>query len=74
MADFYQNGPIATLNRLRSGILGDLERELHQYSEENPIALVLPALALELENKALAGIVEKLHGATYLDEIVVALA
>ena len=73
MADFYQNGPIATLNRLRSGILGDLERDLHQYSEENPIALVLPALALELENKALAGIVEKLRGATYLDEIVVAL-
>lgn len=73
MTDFYQNGPIATLNRLRSGILPELEKELLRYCQENPISLVLPALVTEMDGNALPGIIEKLKGATYLDEVVVAL-
>ncbi|MFQ5913666.1 MAG: glycosyl transferase [Nitrospinota bacterium] len=73
MGDFYQNGPIATLNRLRSGILDELEGELAAYAQENPVALVLPAHASEIGSKALANIVDQARGASYIDEIVVAL-
>lgn len=73
MGDFYQNGPIATLNRLRSDILPELEDELVRFSAENPIALVLPCLASEMDGDALPNILQHLRGAEYLDEIVVAL-
>jgi glucosyl-3-phosphoglycerate synthase len=73
MADFYQNGPIATLNRLCSDVLPELEEELVHYAEESPISLVLPALAREMDGEALPRIVRELCGADYVSEIVVAL-
>jgi glucosyl-3-phosphoglycerate synthase len=73
MSDFYQNGSIATLHRLRSGILETLETELLRFCHENPIVLVLPSLASEMDGDALAKIIDELQDARYLDEIVIAL-
>ena len=73
MADFYQNGPIATLNRLCSDVVPELEEELVHYAKESPISLVLPALAREMDGEALPHIVRELRGADYVSEIVIAL-
>ena len=73
MSDFFQNGTISTLNRLQSDILPDLEGELVQFTEGNPVALVLPCLASEMDGGALPKIIQHLRGAEYIDEIVVAL-
>jgi glucosyl-3-phosphoglycerate synthase len=73
MSDFYQTGTIATLHRLGASNLDQLERELAEHAETNPIALVLPCLYAELEGPALAGIVEHLKQVRYVNEIVIAL-
>ena len=73
MADFYQTGSITTLHRLGASNLERLERELCQYSDGHPIALILPCLYSELEGSALPTIVDHLKCVPYLKEIVVAL-
>jgi glucosyl-3-phosphoglycerate synthase len=73
MADFYQTGSIATLHRLGEPNLDQLEKELTEHAQGNPIALVLPCLYAELQGPALAGIVEHLRRVTYLREVVIAL-
>ena len=73
MSDFYQSGVITTLHRLGHTNLERLEAELCEYSEVQPIALVLPCLYSELEGPALEDIVSHLQGVPYLKEIVIAL-
>ena len=73
MADFYQTGSIATLHRLGEANLDQLEKELTEHAQSNPIALVLPCLYAELQGPALPGIVEHLRRVTYLREVVIAL-
>jgi glucosyl-3-phosphoglycerate synthase len=73
MADFYQTGVIATLHRLGKIDLEKIEAELSWYTNERPIALVLPSLFSELEGEALRGIIKELHSVKYLKEIVVTL-
>jgi glucosyl-3-phosphoglycerate synthase len=73
MADFFQNGPIATLHALGEPDVARLERELTAFAVERPIALVLPCHADELGTPALAGIVRHLREVPYLSEIVVGL-
>lgn len=73
MADFFQNGPIATLPRLGEPDLARLERELTAFAVERPIALVLPCHAAELGSPALANIVAQLREVAYLSDIVVGL-
>jgi glucosyl-3-phosphoglycerate synthase len=53
--------------------LEKIESELTWYSQERPIALVLPSLYSELEGAALKGIVRELKEVKYVDEIVVTL-
>ena len=48
MSDFYQTGAVATLHRLKTGDVDRLEEELCEFSNENPIALVLPCHVNEL--------------------------
>ncbi|MCA9510909.1 MAG: glycosyl transferase [Myxococcota bacterium] len=74
MADFHQTGVISTLHRLGPPNLRRLERELLAYSDERPIALVLPCLYTELHGPALKGIVETLEGVPYLRQVVVSLS
>lgn len=73
MADFYQTGVVATLHRLGKLNLEKIESELTWYSQERPIALVLPSLYSELGGNALKGIIRELSKVTYIKEIVVTL-
>lgn len=73
MADFYQNGVIATLQKLKDRPLEELERELRKISERRKMVLLLPALVTEFDGPAMPGIIEELKGATYLHRIVLSL-
>jgi glucosyl-3-phosphoglycerate synthase len=73
MADFFQTGAIATLHRLGTPNLSRLESELRQFSEENPIALVLPCHIREVGTRALRTIARELRNVDYLKQIVVGL-
>ncbi len=73
MADFYQTGAVATFHRLGKLNLEKIEAELTWYSQERPIALVLPSLYSELEGKALKEIIREIKEVKYIKEIVVTL-
>ena len=73
MADFYQTGMVTTLHRLNPDGLPRLEAELEEFSEQNPIGLVLPALYSEFETSAMVRIRAELARVRYLRRIVVAL-
>jgi glucosyl-3-phosphoglycerate synthase len=74
MADFHQTGVITSLHRLGEPDLDRLERELVRYSEERPIALVLPSLYSEIHGPALKRIVEELSRVPYLAQCVLSLS
>jgi len=73
MADFAQNGIIGTLHNLRSRSTEDLEQELVEFSQDTPMALLLPCLYSELEGPAMGPIVEQLAEIPYLSEIIIGL-
>lgn len=74
MTDFHQTGVISTLHWLGMSNLEGLEEELSSFAAWRPIALLLPCLYSELKGQGLKNIVKELKEATYLREIVVALA
>lgn len=73
MSDFFQTGAVATLHRLGKPDVARLERELEEYAQETPIALVLPCHIKELGTQALRGIVRELKGVSYIKQIVVGI-
>lgn len=73
MADFFQTGAVATLHRLARSDLPRLERELRDYAQETPIALVLPCHVRELGSKALRTILRELRHVPYLAQVVVGI-
>ncbi len=73
MGDFYQSEMITTLHAFPRQDLERIERELEEFVEERPIALVLPSLYSELEGEALKRIVRELSEVRYINEIVVSL-
>jgi len=73
MSDFYQTGAIATLHRLGPADYTRLERELMHYSEETPIALILPCHIREVGTRALKLIARELRNVDYLKQIVVGI-
>ncbi len=73
MADFHQNGNIATLHNLRTRGLDDLTYELAAFAETRKITLVLPCLFSELEGPALSRIVDELAKVPYLHRIIIGL-
>jgi len=73
MADFHQNGVITTLHNLHNRKLEDLESDLKTISETWPMALVLPSLYSEIEQPALAQIIDEIAKIDYLAEIIVGL-
>jgi glucosyl-3-phosphoglycerate synthase len=73
MSDFFQTGAIATLHRLGRPDLPRLEQELERFSEETPMALVLPCHIKELGTRALRHIVRELKSVNYLKQIVVGI-
>jgi len=73
MSDFFQTGAIATLHRLGRPNVTRLEQELERFSEETPMALVLPCHIRELGTRALKLIVRELKNVTYIKQIVVGI-
>ncbi|ROQ30439.1 glycosyl transferase [Gallaecimonas pentaromativorans] len=73
MADFHQNGTIATLHNLTRRPVEDLEKELMRFRRYRPMSLVLPSLYSELQSPALAGILDELEKVPYLSEIIIGL-
>ncbi len=73
MADFHQNGVVATLHNLTDRPVEELEANLVKYAEVHPMTLVLPSLFSELEGPALKNIVNELKDVPYLDKIVIGL-
>ena len=73
MADFFQDGSMATLHRLGPPNVEQLESELLEFSKQTPIALVLPCHVSELGTPALRGIIRELQEVRYLRQIVVGI-
>ena len=73
MGDYFQNGTITTLHRLADRPVDELERELTAWSEQRPMAVVIPSLYRELWGEALDGIVEQLVKVPYLTEVIVGI-
>lgn len=73
MADFHQNGWVATLHKLTQMPVEEMERQLTMFAENRKITLILPSLFSELEGPALQNIVDELKGATYINHIIIGL-
>ncbi|MDD3525574.1 MAG: hypothetical protein PHX39_01295 [Bacteroidales bacterium] len=73
MGDFYQNGLVTTLTDMKNRPIEDLEAELLRFSSQRPMGLIIPSLYSELENEALATIVDELCKVTYLSEVIIGL-
>ena len=73
MADFKQNGSVATLHNLKTHSPENLERELANFAHQRKITLILPSLYSELEAPALAGILDELEKVDYINHIVIGL-
>ncbi|WP_420408272.1 glycosyl transferase [Hoeflea sp.] len=73
MADFHQNGNVATLHNLTRMPLELMEAQLRQFSKSRKITLILPSLITELEHDALARILDELSGADYINHVIIGL-
>lgn len=73
MADFHQNGHVATLHDLRRVEASAMERELEEFSKSRKITLILPSLYSELQGDALKDIIEHLKSAKFIHRIVIGL-
>lgn len=73
MADFHQNGNVATLHNLRTQSADDMARELTTIGQTRRISLILPSLYSELEGNALPRILDELATVPYLHRIIIGL-
>ena len=73
MSDFFQNGIITTLHKLRDYPVETLEARIKSFTNRRPIALLLPSLYSEIEGEALPKIIQELKQVPYLTEIVIGL-
>lgn len=73
MGDFHQNGSVATLHNLSKMPVKQIENQLRSFARNRKITLILPSLFSELQTPALAGIVDELCHADYINNIVIGL-
>ena len=73
MADFHQNGNIATLHNLRTRSLDEMTYELETFAQSRKMSLILPCLYSELETEAMPNILAELSKVTYLHRIIIGL-
>ncbi len=73
MADFHQNGNIATMHNLRTRSLDELTYELQTFAQSRKFSLILPCLYSELETDAMPNILAELAEVTYLHRIIIGL-
>lgn len=74
MSDFYQTGVITTIHRLGNPNLEQLEEQLTLFAEQQPIALVLPALYSEFEKPAMDHMLRELARVRFVRQFVLTLA
>jgi glucosyl-3-phosphoglycerate synthase len=73
LADFHQNGVVATLHNFRERTTAEIEKDLELFSKVRPITLILPSLYSELEAPALEKIVDELSQVNYVSSVVIGL-
>jgi len=73
VADFHQNGNIATMHNLRSRSLEELTYEIETFAQTRKISLILPCLYSELEGPALRNILDELAQVPYLHRVIIGL-
>jgi glucosyl-3-phosphoglycerate synthase len=73
VADFHQNGNIATLHDLRTRSLDELTYEIETFAQTRKISLILPCLYSELEGPALQNILAELAQVPFLHRIIIGL-
>jgi glucosyl-3-phosphoglycerate synthase len=73
MADFWQQGAITVLQRLRNRPIEELEGEIEAIARRRKIVLLLPALYSEFETAAMPRILGELKKVPYLHRIVISL-
>src|SRR5579862_6167989 len=73
MSDFHQSGVITTFHRLGKYNLEAIEATLAEYTEQRPVALVLPSLYSELQGPALKNILQHLREVRYIRQVVIGL-
>lgn len=73
MADFYQNGAIATLHQIGEIDLSRLEEHLVKHSAQRPISLILLGGQFDGQDDALPHIVDELVSVGYLNRIVLTI-
>ena len=73
MADFHQNGSVATLHNLSRRPVEYLDAELTRFAKWRRLGLVLPSLYTELQAPALDQIVHELLEVPYLHQVVIGL-
>ncbi|MDT8395098.1 MAG: glycosyl transferase [bacterium] len=73
MSDFFQNFPVTTIHRLPAPGVHGLPESMARYADQRPPALLLPALASEMDGPAWPVILEQLHDVPWVREVVLAL-
>ena len=78
MGSFYQNGIVANLHDFSYGRSGNdnyqkLEKELIEFSNTNPMELILPCLFSEIKGKALPNIIDEINKTRFLNHVVIGL-
>ena len=78
MGSFYQNGIVANLHDFSYGKSSNdnyqkLEKELIEFSNTNPMELILPCLFSEIKGKALPNIINEINKTRFLNHVVIGL-
>lgn len=73
MSDLYQHGTIATLHRLRTLDMEELDEALTEYVRQKPLALVIPCLYSDLVATPMKEILAALRRVPYLRLLVISL-
>jgi len=73
MSDFHQSGPVTAIPRLQARPIEELESQIGKLTKRFPLALIIPMLPEEMDQPALARIVDELSQVRYLDTLLVSL-
>ena len=78
MGSFYQNGIVANLHDFSYGSSSEnnykkLEKNLVNFSNDNPMELILPSLFSEINGTALPNIINEINKTKFLNHVVIGL-
>lgn len=73
MPDFYQHARIPTLHHLAVTNTVEREAEITAWTEDNPVALLLPALFSEFKGAVLPGILSTVSRVPYISQVVLSV-